>query len=356
MGQGMDGLADFAPKSVIVQSHRALCLAKEKCLKREIAIRLAVLALLAAVLAGCTGVRVPEEWQPLLDEVRAFERRIGFTKTTTFIRFSEEQGRVPFCGHVSPLYLPYSYEDPAILWYNVQTERECRAHADGADVYFGTVEALGETGAAVSPEVLDVQLQRFLYLVLHEDCHEQFNFPYGIEEALCNLIAYEGMARFSEEKYGPQAREYKTIQRYAKVEPERTHAVKALYEQLAGLYGRYQRKELSEPALLNERTRVFRKAERVLAWRRGTVNNVGMASEMTYSRHYPLLESVHVALGRDLGRTVDFFRRVDAIKPSPQEFIDTHELASKDSLDFIRGYEAEIAGMIEAALAEPSRR
>jgi hypothetical protein len=319
-------------------------------------LRIAGFVLLAATVAGCTGVRVPEEWQPLLAEVRAFEQRIGFTKTTTFVEFSEEQGRVQFCGHVSPLYLPYSYQDPAILWYDVRTERECRAHADGADVYFGTVEALGEVGAAVSPEVLDVQLQRFLYLVLHEDCHEQFDFPYGIEEALCNLIAYEGMARFSEEKYGPKSREYQAIQKYAKVEPERTRAVKALYEELAGLYGQYQRKELPEKALLSERTRVFRKAERALAWRRGTVNNVGMASEMTYSRHYPLLESVYIALGRDLRRTVDFFRRVDKIKPSPDQFIKKHRIASKDSLAFIRGYEAAVVGTIEAALAKATRR
>jgi hypothetical protein len=46
---------------------------------------------------------------------------------------------------------------------------------------------------------------------------------------------------------------------------------------------------------------------------------------------------------------------VDAKKPSPQEFMDTHELASKDSLDFIRGYEAEIAGLIEVALADATR-
>jgi hypothetical protein len=119
----------------------------EKYLMRVLVSRIAGLVSLVALMAGCTGVRVPEEWQPLLEEVRAYEQRIGFTKTTTFVTFSEEQGRVPFCGHVSRLYLPYSYEDPAILWYNVQTERECRAHADGADVYFGTVEALGEMGA-----------------------------------------------------------------------------------------------------------------------------------------------------------------------------------------------------------------
>jgi len=325
-------------------------------MKRGLAVRLAGLALLAAAIAGCTGVRVPKAWEPLLEEVRAFEQRIGFRRTATFVEFSEDQGRVPFCGHVSRLYLPYSYEDPAILWYNVATERECRAHADGADVYFGSVEVLGEAGAAVSPEVLDVQLQRFLYLVVHEDCHEQFEFPYGIEEALCNLFAYKGMARFSEEKYGPQAREYKAIQRYANVEPERTRTIRALYEELAGHYAQYQRSELSEQALLKERARVFRKAERALAWRRGTLNNVGMANEMTYSRHYPLLESVYDALGRDLARTVAFFRRVDAVKPSPKKFMGEHGFATKDSVDFIRAYEEEVVRTIEAVLAKTPRR
>jgi hypothetical protein len=318
--------------------------------------RLAALALLAATIAGCTGVRVPKAWEPLLEEVRAFEQRIGFKKTDVFVEFSEEQGRVPFCGHVSRLYLPYSYEDPAILWYDVATEQECRAHADGADVYFGTVEVLGEVGAAVSPEVLAVQLNRFLYLVIHEDCHEQFEFPYGIEEALCNLIAYKAMARFSGEKYGPEAREYVAIQRYANTETERTRAIRTLYEQLAGYYAQYERKEMSEEALLQERARVFGRAERALAWRRGSLNNVGMANEMTYSRHYPLLESVYDALGRDLARTVAFFKRADTIKPSPNEVMKKYGIADKDGLDFIRAYEAEIVRTIEAALAEATRR
>lgn len=318
-------------------------------------VRLAAVALLVATVAAC-GVRVPRAWEPLLEEVRAFEQRIGFKKTATFLEFSEEQKSVPFCGHVSPLYLPYSYEDPAIQWYDVATERECRAHADGADVYFGSVEVLGEVGAAVSPEVIGGQLQRFLYLVFHEDCHEQFDFPYGIEEALCNVIAYQAMAQFSKEKYGPAARETVTIQRYVDVESRRTYSVKALYEQLSAYYVRYERKEISADSLLKERARVFRKAEQALAWRRGTFNNVGMASEMTYSRFFPLCERVYVALGRDLARTVEFFRRVDAAKPSRELIMKKYRITSKDSVEFIRAYEAEVAKAIEAALAKAARR
>jgi hypothetical protein len=329
---------------------------RENRVRSGLKVRLAALGLLAATIAGCTGVRVPKEWEPLLEEVRAFEQRIGFKKTATFLEFSEEQGKVPFCGHVSRLYLPYSYEDPAIQWFDVATEQECRAHADGADVYFGTVEVLGEVGAAMSPEVLGVQLHRFLYLVFHEDCHEQFEFPYGIEEALCNLIAYKAMAAFSEEKYGAASREHAAIRRYANVESDRTRAIRTFYEQLAGHYVRYERNEMSAEALLKERARVFGRAERVLAWRRGSLNNVGMANEMTYSRHYPLFERVYDALGRDLARTVAFFKRVDTIKPTRDEVMKKYGIADKDGVDFIRAYEAEIAGTIEAALAETRRR
>jgi Putative aminopeptidase len=347
------GRSSINPIDALSCKHEAR---KEKRVKSGLAVRLAGLALLVATIAGCTGVRVPNAWEPYLEEVRAFEHRIGFTKTATFVEFSEEQGRVPFCGHVSRLYLPYSYEDPAIQWFDVATERECRAHANGADVYFGTVEVLGEAGAAVSPEVLAVQLHRFLYLVIHEDCHEQFEFPYGIEEALCNLLAYRGMARFSEEKYGPGAREYVAIQRYANAETERTRAIKTLYEQLAGYYARYERKEMSVEALLKERARVFGRAEQVLAWRRGSISNVSMANEMTYSRYYPLLAGVYDALGRDLARTVAFFKRVDAIKPSPDEVMKKHDIADKDGVDFIRAYESEIVKTIEAELPEATRR
>jgi len=322
---------------------------------KGLAVRLVALALLAATFAGCALLRdakIPKEWEPLLEEIRAFERRIGFQGAEAFIEFSEEDGGYSFCGQVSRLYLPYSYEDPAIRWLDVATEQECRSHADGTDVYFGTVEALGEVGAAVTSEMLGVPLHRFLYLVIHEDCHEQFGLPYGIEEALCNLIAYEGMAAFSKEKFGLLTRENLTIQRYAKLESERTRAIKALYEQLAGHYARYERKDISTDALLQERARVLSRAERALRWKRGSLNNVGMANEMTYSRHYPFFESVFDALGRDLARTVAFFKRVDAMKPSPFEVMKRLRISSEKSVEFVRAYEAEILKTIEQALAE----
>ena len=295
---------------------------------------------------------VPGAWSTFVDEVRAFERRIGFDATDNFLDLSNEHYSYSFCGYASHLTLPYSYEDPAIRWRESLTEPDCRALGDGADVYFGTVEALGEIGTAVTPSMMNSKLDRFLYVVIHEDCHDQFELPYGIEEALCNLITYKTMAAFSDEKFGSRAREDRAIRRYADVESQRTRATIGHYEQLAMLYARYERKELSADTLLRERARLFSRAERDLAWKKGPLNNVGIASDMTYSRHYPFLESAFDALGRDLARTVAFFRHVDRIKPSRAAVMKERKLATEESLEFIRAYEAAVVETIRKALTD----
>ena len=313
--------------------------------------RLLVLALVAAALAACAA-SIPREWEPLLEDLRAYQRRLGFERLDSFLEFSAEEGKHTFCGHVSRFYLPYSYEDPAIRWLYVDTEAACRVGADDStDVYFGTVEAMGEVGAAVTNDVLSVPLHRFVYLVLHEDCHDEFELPYGIEEALCNLVAYRGMVGFSESKYRWISRENLAIRRYASTESKQTRAVKAIYEQLAARYELYAAGQLTAEALLKERTRILDRAERELRWKRGSLNNVGLANEMTYSRHYPFLEDAHVALGNDLARTMAFFKRVDAVKPSPQIILKRYRIKSDKSVEFLRAWESEVMKTAEKMLA-----
>lgn len=322
---------------------------------------LTVAVLLAALTAGCVRLQelvspsapdVADEWATLLNEIRAFERRIGFADTDNFAEFSREQNAFPFCGYVSRLYLPYSYEDPAITWLDSETEEECRARGRDADVYFGTVEAWGEVGSPVTPSMITSRLDRFLYLVIHEDCHDQFDLPYGIEEALCNLITYKAMAVFSEEKFGRYARENRVVRRYADTQSGFARATIAYYQRLAALYARYQRGEIPPDALLQERATIFNDAETALAWTKGELNNVSIANDMTYSRHYPFLESVFDALQRDPARTVAFFRRVDGIKPSEESVIGQHRIARQGSVEFIRVYEAAVVETIRNALQE----
>ena len=324
-----------------------------------------VAALLAALVGGCAQIRdifvpqppgVADEWTALLDEVRAFMRRAGFNETDNFLDLSQEQHAFPFCGYVSHLHLPYSYEDPAIRWLDSISEQECRKLGQGGDVYFGAVEAWGEIGTPVTPAMVTSKLDRFLYLVIHEDCHDQFELPYGIEEPLCNLITFKAMAAFSEEKFGSFAREDRAVRRYADRQSRLTRATITYYEQLAALYGRHQRAEITLDVLLRERSAIFRKAERVLGEPKGELNNVGLANDMTYSRHYPFLEAVYEALGRDLPRTVAFFRQVDRAKPARADVMKRLGLRNEENVDFIRAYEASVVETTRRVLLETTGR
>jgi hypothetical protein len=83
---------------------------------------------------------------------------------------------------------------------------------------------------------------------------------------------------------------------------------------------------------------------------------VSLANDMTYSRHYPLLESVYDALGRDFERTVAFFKRVDEIKPSRQAVMKRHRITDEKGVELIRAYEAEVVKTIGRALAEAVKK
>jgi len=327
-------------------------------MRNRFAVLLTATTLFAALIAGCTQLQdwilptpgVPSEWNALLRDVRAFERRIGFGETANFKEVFEEKGDYSICGYAPRFQLPYSYEDTAIRWGDAQNEKDCRAAGNDEDVYFAKVEAVGEIGTAVTSTMLEGKLDRFLYLVIHEDCHDQFDLPYGVEEALCNLLGYKGMAVFAEEKYGVKAREDRAIRRYADTQSRLTRAVVAYYQQVEQLYSRHLRKEIGTEAVMAERARLFAHAERTFGWKRNAMNNVGLASEMTYSRHYPLLETVHQTLGNDLARTVAFFKQVDKEKPSRAAVMKRLRITDVKSAQFVRAYEAVVVETITSVL------
>jgi hypothetical protein len=320
--------------------------------------RLVLAAAAVALIGACAELRglfddVPgryEKWAGLIDEMRVYERRIGFSETPNFLQIAEDQESFAYCGHASWLRLPYSYEDPAIRWTHDISREECLALGRDEDVYFDQAEALGEIGTPLTRSMLHAPLERFLYLVFHEDCHDQFEFPAGIEEALCNVIAYRAMVVFARDRFGPKSAEHARVAGYVAAQAERSLLTRAYYRRLALLYAQYERKELTARTLMRERHPLFRLAERVLAREAGSLNNVSIATDMTYDRHYPLFVSIHDFLGSDLARTVHFFKTVDARKPAPEQVMKRQGLRDEKNLAFIRAYEAAVIDTIRAEL------
>jgi hypothetical protein len=289
----------------------------------------------------------------LIDTLRVFEARIGFRETKNFRRLTEERPSFPFCGNAPRLYLPYSYEDPAIKWYDVSSEEQCRSIEEGADVYFGHSEALGEIDSPVTPAMLAAPLPRLMYVVLHEDCHDQFDLPYGIEEALCNVIVYHALPTFAVEQYGRLRAEYYATDRYASAASADARTTIRFYDEVAALYARHAKLATpSEQIVLNKRNRIFRRAGRALGWGDDGVNNVMLANAMTYSRHYPFIEDVFASLAHDVGRTVAFFRDVEQARPTPDEVMRRHALSSKEGVDYLRAYESSVVETARKLLAQ----
>jgi len=328
-------------------------------LKRSAAWLLAT-AVIVTLVAGPTRIEkwifpppdVPYEWNALLADLRAFEQRMGFRATANFKMDPQRQSDHTICGYVPRFQLPYSYQDSIIRWANADNAEECEAGANGDDVYFAQTEAIGEVATPMTQGISRGKLDRFLYLIIHEDCHDQFDFPYGFEESLCNLLGYRGMAAFALERYRALTAERHAARTYAKTQERETHAVVQYYRQVEELYARHARGEIADAAVMIERKRLFSAAERSFGWDHRTLNNVALASEMTYSRHYPLQQRVHEALDEDLAQTVAFFKRVDRQKPSPETVMAQQQLDSTKDVRFVRAYEAAIVEAVNHQLAE----
>jgi hypothetical protein len=327
--------------------------------------RLGFSALCALLLAACAPLSeraveperpLPPEQAALLEDIRGYEWRIGFRATRNFVAYSGKQAAYNVCGYVSRFILPYSYQDPAIHWADVKTRDECLAAAGDADVYFDALEARGESASPVTPAMAASTLARFVYLVVHEDCHDQFALPFGIEEALCNLVAYKAMIVYAGEKYAADAPQAIALRDYGETQGRRDHATVGYYEQVAALYGRYASGTLSADELMRERRAIFASAEAPQGWAPDSLNNVGIANQMTYSRHYPFMESVYDALGHDLLRTIAFFKRVDAIKPSAEDVMKARNIADRESVEYLKAHEGAIIETARRMLAETGQR
>ena len=318
-------------------------------------------AVAAGAVVGCVEINqlasqgpptVTSQWRELLVALRDFEQRIGFEATKNFASFSTDRVAYPFCGQSSNRQLPYSYQDPLIRWLDDIPEAKCLAVAPDTDSYFGEVEAWGEIGTPVTAAMVAGTLDRFVYLVIHEDCHDQFELPYGIEEPLCDIVTHRAMSAFSAQSFRWYAAENRAIKNYTRIEARHVRATIAHYGELEALYGRYRREEISHATLLKVRSQILGRAERALELPAGHLNNINIANYMTYSRHFPYLEQVVNRLHGDLPQIVEFFRYVDRRKPSADELMRRYRIAERKSVQFVRSYEAAVIETIEQVLRE----
>jgi hypothetical protein len=290
------------------------------------------------------------EWQSIVGDLRAFQKTFGFRETRNFQSVSEKMVENRFCGIVAKRYLPYSYEDPAVAWYEDLPQEECVPEHRGQDVYFGTREVLGEVSTPVTQSMLNGSLDRFVYLVIHEDCHDQFKQPYGIEEALCDVITHEAMKRYARQAPRASQAAWQTLISYAVHQTALSKETAVQFERVKAFFDEAKKNRMSDRRFLEQRAVLFADVERKIEWKPGDANNVTLAEAITYSRHYDRLEKIYLRLGGDLSAFVTHFQQLDPALAGIRRTLRRKGLTESRGAEYLHAYENAILDLAEQKL------
>jgi len=300
---------------------------------------------------------VYKERMALVGDIKKYEENMGFKQTNNFLSYSGATNGYPICYIVSKFKLPYSYEDDAVDEITNIDKESCEAFNNkNTEAIFYPAEAVAGIGFPISRIMLEAPIARFLYLVFHEDFHEQVDLPAGIEEAVGDIIGLEAAKSFAKEKFGQNSNEYAAAENYADFMNGFAKEVLSSYSELEKLYGKLT--VMPENDFEMVRNEILEQLDKKLDYLTenhkikriiGKINIAYLGVIMTYSRHAALAEKVFLSMDGDIGKTFRFFKYIDTVKPSASMVMEKFG-GNWPRRDFIEFYEKEIVKEIEKQL------
>ena len=254
-----------------------------------------------------------------LAEIRSFEKSLGFEPTSNLARYSKNTDAFYRCYYTEKLKLPASYEG---LRLKEGSASGCQVNEDRYDVFFYPAETVAGGGTPVTSSLVEASPERLMVVVTHEDFHRQENvrsLPDAMHEAAAMLIGLLSAAEFTERKFGVGSEEHHRVRRESEIFLRKSKIVNRYHSLVGGLYRCFYQRRISRSAALAEKERLYQQLEdectaiepAPASFNRcpAVLNNAGLAFDMTYTRYYPLLHGLHVALGDDLEATVRAIHR-----------------------------------------------
>ena len=264
--------------------------------------------------------------QEIIIEIKTLEKRLGFSDSRSFSKSTSQIEAYHRCYYTEKLKLPASYE--GLRTANAD-EAGCSIDEDKYDVFFYPIEAVATRSTPVTSSLRETSLERFMVVVPHEDFHlhkEVRKLPEPIAEAAATLVGFLTAAELAETKFSRQSETFKNLSREPGLFLRKARIVAAYYARLSELYRTVRSGETAEkPALarkkalfaaLQQECKAIRPKPKSFNPCPGANNNAGLAFDMTYARHYPLLYDLFLAQGRDLKATID---AVKGAKASSEE-------------------------------------
>jgi len=255
----------------------------------------------------------------LVKEVNEFSKqRLHFKQSVNFQKYSNDN-TVYFCVRLAPKgKLAYDYVQGEIKSMVFETLEEALEAAEKSkkthDAYVYRLDAVAG-GYPLTNAFVMLDKPRQVFLVLHEDWHDNVDFSLSLEEATGNIIGYVGAIEFFK-KYEKDAAFAKDAERSVHWALSKARVVVKFYQKLEKLYAQ---KGIDESTREYARTEIFKEAKKEcieidkktgLTLSNLEFNNATLSTWMTYDRYFDLAWRVYLGTGKNLKKTAAIFRSI----------------------------------------------
>ena len=253
--------------------------------------------------------------QEIITAIKALEERLGFSETRSFSKSTSKIDAYHRCYYTEKLNLPASYEGLRVANGD---EAGCRIDEDKYDVFFYRIEAVATRKTPVTSALREASLERFMVVVPHEDFHlhrQVRKLPEPIAEAAATLVGFLTAAELAETKFGSGSEIFQNLSREPELFLRKAEIVGAYHARISELYRSVRSGDTTEKRALARKKALFKtlqeECKAIMPKPKsfnpcpGANNNAGLAFDMTYGRHYPLLYDLFLAQGGNLKATID---------------------------------------------------
>lgn len=272
----------------------------------------------------------------LVQEIKAFEAKLGWMPTDNFHEYRETLGAYDSCGRAETLSFT--------AWWDTSTREECEEDGRIYDTTYLEVEAIAGSGTPVSRSLAQAPLSRFVYVVFHEDFHEQIrSIPtLALNESATQLVGLLAAREFVREKYGKDSDIHRAFAEEVELVLTDAHIEKRYYREFERLYERVSRGELGEAQGLKQKAILFEKMQReckdiqvaMTVSCNEITNNILFVLNISYAMHYPLFYDLYKSCAFDVKQTGLTIMRLVALNPTEEKFISRVEELTRKGCTF----------------------
>jgi hypothetical protein len=275
--------------------------------------------------------------QDLIRALKHLEKTLGFRRTKSFSRSSDRSVASYRCYYTGKLELPESY---AGLHLKQAAKDGCTLDPEKYDTFFYPIEAVANGKSPVTTSLARDSTERFLAVVAHEDFHASTGkLPATLTEPAATLVGLLTASELAREKFGANSEVYRNLA----IEPElflrKAELVARYHARLSKLYAAVRSGEVSQEDALAQKQGLFAEIQRECkaitpnpkSFNKclSANNNAGLAFDMTYAKHYPLIYELYLAYGQDLKATVRATRKALAAGSEPEALRRLHNLINE---------------------------